>query len=413
MMSELGKWFETMSKIGVAEGGGYYRASYTPEEKETFDLLTEWMQEAGLEVRRDAVGNMWGKSDSSAPKTKSIVVGSHLDSVRNGGNYDGVHGVLGGLLAVKNLIKKHGKPVVPIEVVSFTGEEGSRFPIGLMGSHAVAGTLDKNLLYDIKDEAGTTVAEAMQEVGLDPERLDEAVRQDLGAYLEMHIEQGRVLEEAGKTIGVVNSIVGTQQFHVTIYGQAEHAGTTPMKLRQDPMVYAARAIARFPDIALNSGEGVITVGRIWSKPSAENVIPGEVSFTLDIRHPNEEVKKEMIQTVKSICEEEARPGGKDIKWTPYPNNTATPMSEELQTLLEDACKESGHEYLRMLSGAGHDTLNMAKLCKVGMLFIPCKDGLSHSPEEYATIEDMEKSVAVLEKCLYKLAYEDALGLAAK
>lgn len=412
-MKELKNWFDAMSKIGAAPDGGYYRGSYTLEELEAYQLLSGWMEKSGLDVHKDAAGNLWGKTNGTCSGALSIVTGSHIDSVRNGGNYDGIFGVLGGLYAVKSLLKEYGEPRIPVEVVAFTGEEGSRFSIGLMGSHAVAGSLDEAAFREKTDANGVSIADAMSEVGLDVNRVGEAVRKELGAYVEMHIEQGPVLEKAGLSIGVVDSIVGTQQFRVTIHGEAGHAGTVPMANRKDPMVYAARAIARFPEIAKNSGDGVITVGRIWAKPDAENVIPSEVCFTVDLRHPIEAVKQEMAAAVKAVCEEEAHPSGMEITWVPYPNNLATDMTPELKDVLEDACKRLDYPYVRMSSGAGHDTLNMAKLGKVGMLFIPCRNGRSHCPEEYASMEDIGRGVEVLKACLYKLAYEDVLGLCNK
>lgn len=410
-MEELKQWFDDMSKVGAAPDGGYYRGSYTPEELEAYRLLSGWMDESGLTVSKDAAGNLWGKAEGSCTDTLSIVTGSHIDSVRNGGNYDGIFGVLGSLMAVKRLLRKHGQPRIPIEVVAFTGEEGSRFSIGLMGSHAVAGSLDEKTFREKTDATGVSIADAMKEVGLDVNRVGEAKRGKVGAYMEMHIEQGPVLESAGLPIGIVDSIVGTQQFRVTIHGEAGHAGTVPMANRKDPMVFAARAIAKFPEIAKNSGEGVITVGRIWAKPDAENVIPAEVTFTVDLRHSDESIKQEMAAAVKEVCEAEAAPSGMEITWIPYPNNLPAAMTPELKMLLTNACEELGYQYINMPSGAGHDTLNMAKLGKVGMLFIPCKGGRSHCPEEYASIEDINKGVQIMELALYKLAYEDCLGLA--
>lgn len=410
-MEELKQWFDAMSKVGVAPDGGYYRGSYTPEELEAYQLLSGWMEESGLVVTKDAAGNLWGKAAGSCSDALSIVTGSHIDSVRNGGNYDGIFGVLGSLAAVKRLLKNHGTPRIPIEVVAFTGEEGSRFSIGLMGSHAVAGSLDEKIFREKTDANGISIADAMKEVGLDANRVGEAKRDKVGAYMEMHIEQGPVLESSGLSIGIVDSIVGTQQFRVTIHGEAGHAGTVPMANRKDPMVFAARAIAKFPEIAKNSGEGVITVGRIWARPDAENVIPSEVTFTVDLRHSVESIKQEMAASVKEICEAEAAPSGMKITWTPYPNNLPAAMTPELKTLLAEVCQELNYPYNNMPSGAGHDTLNMAKLGKVGMLFIPCRGGRSHCPEEHASIEDIYKGVMVMERCLYKLAYEDCLDLA--
>ena len=404
-MSELEKWFEIFSEIGRAEGGGYYRGSYTPEEAELCRHLSAWMKNAGLEVRRDAAGNLWGRIEGTDKTALPVVVGSHIDSVRNGGNYDGIFGVLGGLAAVKTLIEKHGRPKNTLELAAFTGEEGSRFSIGLMGSHAAAGTLPQTFI-EKTDSDGVSITEAMAKVGLDASKISEAVRGKHKAYLEMHIEQGPMLENAGIPIGIVDSIVGTQQFHVTMRGVAGHAGTVPMAMRKDPMIYAARAITRFPQIAINSGDGVITVGRIWTKPDAENVIPSEVTFTVDLRHPIEGIKREMADAVKAVCEEEARPSGLEMVWAEYPNNLAIDMEPRFKAIIEESCRELGYDYMHMPSGAGHDTLNMVKLGPVAMIFIPCRGGRSHCPEEYASPEEIQRGVDVMERCLYKLAYED-------
>ncbi len=402
-MHELEQWFEAMARIGMAEGGGFLRASYTQEESECYNLLSQWMEQAGLTVRRDAVGNLWGRIEGSTD-APPIVTGSHMDSVRNGGNYDGVVGVLGGLRAVRDVVQKYGKPRIPLEVVAFTGEEGSRFSIGLMGSHGATGSLDPVVFDSVTDAQGISLGEAMKAVGLDPSRAGEAVHGPIGAYLEMHIEQGPVLEQKNIPIGIVQSIVGCRQFRVTIRGEAGHAGTVPMAMRKDPLQYAARAITRFPGIATNSGDGVITVGNITAKPGADNVIPDEVVFTVDIRHPLEQVKQEMAQAVREVCEEEAHPGGREVGWSPFPNNPATAMNTGLQNLMRQACDKLGYNAISMPSGAGHDAINVAKLGKVGLLFIPCKNGRSHCPEEYAKPDDIMRGVSVLSECIYALAY---------
>lgn len=405
------RWFNELSRAGTAEGGGFFRASYTPGEAECHRLLTGWMEDCGLQVERDAVGNLWGKTEGSIAGAPPVVTGSHMDSVRNGGNYDGVYGVLGGLRAIKDLLEKHGKPRIPIEVVAFTGEEGSRFPIVLMGSRGAAGSLDVASLDAVKDGEGVSLADAMTAAGLDPARAGEAARGKVGAYLEMHIEQGPVLEQTKTDIGIVRAIVGFQQFRVTMRGEAGHAGTTPMRMRRDPMQWAARAIMRFPDIATRSGDGVITVGKIAASPGAENVIPGEVTFSIDIRHPVEETKQEMARAARAACEEEALSGGGETSWISHPNNLPTAMDAGLRELMRTACEKLGYRHLDMPSGAGHDAVAMARLGRPGMLFIPCKGGRSHCPEEYASPEDMMRGVSVLTECLHSLAYGDASGLA--
>lgn len=408
-MSELQGWIETLGRTGATGEGGIYRASYTPAELEAQQLVGRWMEEAGFRVRRDAVGNLWGRVEGTLVGVHPVVVGSHLDSVRNGGNYDGPFGVLGGLMAVRELVRRHGPPMLPIEVVAFTGEEGSRFPIGLMGSKAVVGTLERELLDGVVDERGVSVAEAMCRVGLDPDRIGEARRTDVTAYLEMHIEQGPVLEDAGVPIGVVEAIVGIQRVSVTVHGRADHAGTTPMRLRKDALLGAARMISRLPELAIASGSGVMTVGRIAAYPGSTNVVPERAEFTVDVRHSDEGIKQQMLRQAREVCEGVAAEAGLAVTWKlPVAGHQPVVLPEPLRELLRECCRQEGLSYLDMPSGAGHDAQMMAGVCPTGMLFIPCRGGRSHTPEELATPEAMEAGIAVLSRCLHRLAYEGAL-----
>ncbi len=412
-MSELQSWIDALGRLGATGAGGVFRGSYTTAEREAHDLVSGWMREAGLRTWRDAVGNLWGRVDGTLAGALAVVTGSHLDSVRNGGNYDGPFGVLGGLLAVRDLVGRHGPPKVSVEVVAFTGEEASRFPLGLMGSRGVAGTLDRRLLDHVRDDAGLTVAEGMRQVGLDPDRIPEARRRDIAAFVEMHIEQGPVLETASVPIGIVQSIVGIQQVRVTVRGRADHAGTTPMGLRRDALLGAARMIACFPDVAARAEGGVMTVGRIAALPGSSNVVPETVEFTIDVRHQVEAVKRQMVDGARAMCEEVAVAAALGLDWKPaLPGSEAAPLSDRIRALLRRSCEAEGLRYLEMPSGAGHDARSMAALCPTGMLFIPCKNGRSHTPEEFALATDMDTGVAVLSRCLYRLAWEGALGAAA-
>ncbi len=405
-MSELQGWIEALGRIGATGEGGVFRASYTPEELEAQRLIGIWMEEAGLRVSRDAAGNLWGRADGTLPDAAPIVVGSHIDSVKNGGKYDGLFGVLGGLMAVRETLKRHGQPRLPMEVVAFTGEEGSRFPIGLMGSKMVTGTLERRILDQVVDERGESVAEAMRGVGLDPDRIGDARRRDIEAYLEMHIEQGPFLEDAGIPLGVVEAIVGVQRVDVTVQGRADHAGTTPMRLRKDALLGAARMISRLPELAMASGSGVMTVGRIAAYPGSANVVPERVEFTMDIRHSNEDVKQQVVRRAREMCEEVGAELGLGVTWKPpVDGHTPVVLPVRLRDLLRDCCRQEGIGYMDMPSGAGHDAQIMAGICPTGMLFIPCKGGRSHTPEELATPEAMDAGVRVLSRCLLRLAYE--------
>ncbi|MBI4506991.1 MAG: M20 family metallo-hydrolase [Chloroflexi bacterium] len=409
-MSELQAWIEALAQVGATGDGGVFRGALSREEQAAHELVAGWMRRAGLSTRRDAAGNLWGRVDGTRPGAPAVVTGSHLDSVRNGGSYDGPYGVLGGLIAVREVVHRHGPPTRPLEVVAFTGEEGSRFPIGVIGSRAVAGRLGRQHVDTMADDAGVTIGGALRRAGLDPDRVGEARRSDIAAYIEMHIEQGPMLEAQGVPIAVVQGIVGTQRVSVTVHGRADHAGTTPMSMRRDALVGAARMITHLPDLATRFGRGVLTSGRIAAFPGSTNVVPERVEFTIDCRHPEEERKQEMLAAAKAICEREGAALGLGVTWRlPAPGHPPVAMSEQIQALLRASCRELGMRYMDMFSGAGHDAQMMASICLAGMLFIPCRDGRSHTPEEHATAADMEAGIAGLARCLYKLAYEDALG----
>jgi allantoate deiminase len=279
-----------------------------------------------------------------------------------------------------------------------------------MGSRAVTGTLDRRRLDEVTDDQGLTVAEAMRQLGMDPDQIDAARRADIAAYLELHIEQGPILEKDGIPIGVVQSIVGIQQVRVTVHGRADHAGGTPMDMRKDALVGAARMITRISELAARTDGGVMTVGRISALPGSANVVPETVEFSIDIRHHVQEVKQGMLQSAQEACEEIAAAAGLGLEFKPLlPGSEPVALADRIQALLRDCCRELGLRYLDMPSKAGHDARNLALQCPTGMIFIPCKEGRSHTPVEYASAEEMERGIAVLSRCLYKLAYEEALG----
>lgn len=395
---------ETIGKIGSTVGGGVFRGAYSLEEARALEQLARWMKELGLRTSYDAAGNLWGRIDGTATDGHAIVAGSHVDTVRNGGNYDGIYGILAGLLSVSRLLRLYGRPERPLEVVAFTGEEGSRFPIGLLGSGAVVGTLKRDTLESIVDDSGMTLAEAMRQSGLQPDRIGEAHRPDIAAFLELHIEQGPVLESMGIPIGIVQSIVSIEQVYVTVSGRADHAGT-PMTLRRDALLGAACMIDLLAEIGRRSNGGVITVGRISGFPGSRNVVPNRVEFSIDVRHTEDAGRREMIRFAKESCERISSDQGLDLIWSPDMLANAAGLSAQLIKLLKDSCEEEALEYLEMPSQAGHDAISFAlNGVPTGMLFIPCREGRSHSPAEFASPEDMEKGIRVLSRCLHKLAY---------
>jgi allantoate deiminase len=411
-VSEIESWIKTLGSVGTTGAGGVYRGSYMPAEVKAHEIVADWMREAGLRVWHDAAGNLWGRADGARDGARPIVAGSHLDTVRNGGNYDGIYGTLGAVMAVRELLRRHGPPTLPLEVVAFTGEEGSRFPLGLMGSRALNGTLKRQALDETKDDKGITIAQAMSEIGLDPDRINEAQRPDIAAFFELHIEQGPILEAAGIPIGVVQTIVGIQQVRVTVHGRADHAGTTPMNMRRDALVGAARMIGRIPDLAARTDGGVMTVGSISALPGSANVVPETVEFSIDTRHHEESVKLQMIAWAKETCEEVAAAANVDLTWKPsLPGSKPARLADEMQELVRQSCRELDLAYLDMHSRAGHDSKNLVDICPTGMIFIPSQGGRSHTPDEYSEPAAMERGVEVLAGCLHKLAYQERLARA--
>jgi allantoate deiminase len=334
-----------------------------------------------------------------------IAAGSHLDSVKNGGNYDGPLGTLAAAVAVEYLYRTYGRPKHTVEVVGFTGEEGSRFPGGFIGSLGVIGRLDADELAKV-DEDGISVAEAMRLAGFDPARLPDAVRRDWGAWLELHIEQGRVLESEGVDVGLVHAIVGMLQVQVRVSGRADHAGTTPMNLRQDAMRAAAEMIVAATRLVEEAGPpAVVTTGQINLKPGATNIVAREVEFTFDFRDADPARRLELAGAIRSACEQIAQERRVGLTWEVFHDVEPTLADEGLLSLLADSASELGLSSRRMVSGAGHDAMVVAQICPMAMLFVPSKDGRSHTPEEYTSPEQCAQGAAVLAGALKRLAWD--------
>jgi N-carbamoyl-L-amino-acid hydrolase len=351
------------------------------------------MREAGLEVRVDAAGNLVGRRPGRQDSLPPILIGSHIDSVPGGGNYDGDVGVIGALEVVEllnanDIVTRH-----PIEVVSFTDEEG-----GLTGSRAMAGTLTPDALQ-VVSHSGLTIADGIRRVGGDPDRLAEAARErgDVAAYIELHIEQGAILYEAGLDIGVVEGIVGIRWWDVTVDGIANHAGTTPMNRRTDALVSAAELVLAVNRIATElDGRHVATVGRIQAFPGAPNVIPGRVAMSLEIRDLDAGRMQRVFDLIEAEAERIADERGTaigfeelDVAAPPAPTDLA------MRDVIENAASKLGLSNRRMPSGAGHDAQDIAHIAPVGMIFVPSVDGISHSPEEFTPAEDMANGASVL------------------
>ncbi len=386
-MSSLAAELEAAAQIG-ADGGGVSRFAWSPELAQANDWLMQRLEELGLEAELDPAGNVFGRWDAGAGK--AVLVGSHLDTVPRGGRYDGALGVLAALTAVRALRAAGVEPSRPLWVVSFNDEEGSRFQTGMLGSRAFCGELD------LDDWRRRGVADAMARAGFDFERLTEARGVDrVGAYLELHIEQGPVLEQSGEDLGVVTAITGLLGFRVKLLGAANHAGTTPMDGRRDALAGASRIVLELRQEARARDDMTANVGIVSVEPGGFNVIPGLAEFTIDVRSPTvegfERAEAFVRETVERIAAEEGL--GPEISVTHRKPPVA--LDRRLQEALVEAAQTEGASFRKMPSGAGHDAMVLARHVPSAMLFVPSRGGISHSPDEYTPPEQCELGARVL------------------
>lgn len=401
----LNERLASLGRFGRTPDGGVIRYALSPEEKSATDMVAGWMEQAGLEVRRDAVGNLFGRLPGRRPGP-AVLTGSHLDSVPNGGDYDGPAGVLTALEAVESLREQGRVPELPIEVVSFIGEEGSRFPYGLMGSSFVAGSFPYDALETMTDRHQVRLADALTAYGADPARAREAVPAagTYRAYVEVHIEQSGLLESKGLPVGIVSGIAGMRQARGVIRGRAEHAGACPMDLRKDPLPAAAEVILAVERAARESGPTTrATVGFIQARPGAANVIPESVELSFDIRDLDGLRRDACVERVRWSFLEACRQRGLNGEFEVQHTSTPTRCDAQIIATMEDAARELGLPPFQLPSGAVHDGANIAELCPVGMIFLRSRDGLSHCPQEYTSPEDIAVGAGLLAETLWRLS----------
>jgi allantoate deiminase len=368
------------------------------------DRVEAWMREAGMAVRRDNIGNLRGRFDGAAPGNPTLILGSHLDTVRDAGKYDGPLGVMVGIAAVQHLHEANRRLPFAIEVIAFADEEGLRFSSTYLGSQAVAGNFDPADL-DRTDDRGITMAEAIRAFGGDPARLAEDRWREgkLLGYCEVHIEQGPVLEARGLAVGIVSAIAGQARYRITFTGEAGHAGTVPMPTRKDALGAAAEfVLAVEADAGAHDGV-VATVGQLTVHPGAANVVPGQVVLSLDIRHPVDNVRVERAQQILARAREIATRRHVQVAAELLGENPSVPCSPRIASSFAKAVEEQGLPAVYLSSGAGHDVVPMSALTDVGMLFVRCKGGISHNPAEAVTTEDVAVSIDVLGRFLELLA----------
>ena len=405
LAAEACRMLERLRRHGAGPDGSVSRLVYTPEWRAAMEEVALWLGEGGLEVWVDAVGSRFGRLAGERPEV--VLTGSHMDSVRGGGAYDGVLGVVVAGCAVRWLAANLGRPRRTLEVFANCEEESSRFHCNFWGSRALAGLIEPGESERLRDASGTSLAEAMASCGLDPARIPEARRSDLVAYLEPHIEQGPVLFEADQVIGVVDRIVGLRVLAVGLLGVAGHAGTIPMTRRRDALLGAAEVALGTERIALRRGAPTVaTVGSLVVRPGGFNQVPGAAELTIDFRHPEERALEELESELRRLVGEVAAQRNLTA-WVEHRlGQRPVHFDVRLCATLEAACAEAGVPWRRMPSHAGHDAQLIGTLCPAAMLFVPSRDGHSHRPDERTEPEHIGAAIEVLVRTLFRIAYAE-------
>ena len=382
-----------LARIGATPKGGCRRLTLTDEDRQGRDLVVQWAREAGLTVTVDQIGNVFMRRAGRDPDRAPVVTGSHVDTQPSGGKFDGAYGVLAALEVIRTL-NEHGiETEAPVEMVFWTNEEGSRFVPVMMGSGVFAGHATLNETYAIADTEGRTVGDELRRIGY----VGDQVPGDhpIGAYFEAHIEQGPILEDEDITIGVVTGVLGIRWYDCVVTGQDAHAGPTPMRLRKDALQVAARIMQEVVALAVRTPEGRGTVGMVQVVPNSRNVVPGRVQFSIDLRNHSDAAVDEMDATLKAYLDRVRHDSGLTIELTQVSHYPAIRFHPQCREQIRQAADALGYSHREIVSGAGHDAVYMAGLAPTGMIFIPCKDGISHNETEYASPEHVEAGANVL------------------
>jgi allantoate deiminase len=376
--------------------------------REANNIVSGWMRAAGMTTRRDEIGNLIGRYEGTGDKT--LILGSHLDTVRDAGKYDGILGVMVALACIQHLHNRGERLPFSVEVVGFADEEGLRFGTTFLGSSAYAGAFDGKRL-SLEDKKGVTLREAVRTFGGDPDALESDGRggDDLLGYCEVHIEQGPVLEQKDLPVGVVTAINGQSRIKVGFTGQAGHAGTVPMEGRRDALCAAAESVLEIESAAKAEPEAVATVGEIKAFPGAINVIPAQATHSLDLRHPEDAARERLRDDLERRAKEIAASRGCDYSWELRQETPAVPADPNLSAPVAKAVEDSGFPVHRLPSGAGHDAAQMAALTPMAMLFVRCKEGISHNPAESVKREDVGAAIEVMSRFLALVAEGEASG----
>ena len=373
------------------------RIFLTKEHRAAADLMLDWMRSAGMRAHLDAIGNVCGRYEGERPGLPCLMLGSHYDTVRDAGKWDGPLGLITAISCVADLHKRGRRLPFAIEVIGFADEEGVRFASTLLGSRAVAGTFVESVL-GTRDAAGISMRDALTQFGLDPHHIGAAarVRSELLAYIDLHIEQGPVLEAQNLSVGVVTAIAGATRLAANLTGMAGHAGTVPMRLRRDALAGAAECIVAIEDFCKTDEGGLVgTVGYIHAAPGATNVIPGQVSFTIDIRAATDAHRKLAVADIVRQIEAIAKRRNLSLQLDVTHENRTVPCAPWLRAQVAEAIAGEGFSVFELPSGAGHDGMAMIDIADVGMIFVRCRGGVSHHPDEHVELADADAGARVL------------------
>jgi N-carbamoyl-L-amino-acid hydrolase len=380
-----------LAEVGATAGGGVCRLALSDDDLRGRELFVRWCNDAGLRLSVDTIGNLFARRRGRDEARPPVLTGSHLDTQPNGGRFDGAYGVLAGLEVMRTLNDAGAKTDAPLEVVVWTNEEGTRFAPSMMGSMAFAGLLPLDTALAARDDAGSSVGDELARLGYRGEGLGHRA---IDAYFEAHIEQGPLLEQQGCTIGVVTQGQGQCWYDVVLRGQSAHAGTTPMSQRRDALAAAAELVLAVQQIGLRF-DGCATVGRLDVRPNSRNVIPGEVAFSIEIRHPVDSTRRDMDRAVRECVEALSRRLALDVQLVQLLDQPATPFDARCVDLVRDAAVGERLSHMDMISGAAHDAIAIARIAPAAMVFVPCAGGISHNEAESAAPSDLAAGCQVL------------------
>lgn len=402
--NRLQRDIDALAAFGKCGASAVTRLAFTDDDNKAHQYVEQLMRDCGLQTRYDAFGNLFGRRTGADNDAKAVVTGSHVDGPPNGGIYDGVIGVLAAIEACRLLSLAGVETHRPIEVCAVRAEHLDRFGVSCLGSRALGGKLGQGDLDRLKDADGLSLRQALRECGFEPERLQTAsLAGRTHAWIELHVEQGRVLEDAGKNIGVVTAIAGPTRYKVTVKGMADHSGATPMTIRRDALMGAAEMLLDLERLSREAEDCVGTVGIIHASPGAVHTIPGVAEFYVDIRGVRKQAKQELVNQFRQAMEMRAGARGLGLSVETFVDEPPVPCTDWVIDTLANVCRDVGASFMAMPSGAGHDTQHVAAVADVGMYFIPSARGIAHTPEEFTEIEDVAYGTEVLAEALVRLA----------